>query len=320
LLRTSLSSRLLTALCLLSAAACSPRTYVINSAADALTSGTSSMGTEDDPDFLLESLPFGLLSLESLARSAPDHVGLRETLASGFVQYAYVGSDMKAELVKYDSFAEYSAYQDLARKRYLRGKRWGMEGLALKHKTLTPEALAANPKEAVKVCTKEDLGLLYWTGAGWLAAISISVDRADLLAELPQASALLDRAMELDPDYDNGSLHELFVSLDMARDASQGGGEASALKHFDRALELSGGKKASTYVTYAGSIAVKKQDLARFNEMLDKALAIDLNANPELRLVNMLAQQRAHYLKDHIEDMFDLAVEPEGGNETPSAP
>ncbi len=294
----------------LSASACSPRRLIINSMANALTSGTSSLGTEDDPELILDALPFALISLESLAESAPNHEGLRLTLASGFVQYAYAESDLSAELVKYENYERFRALQDTARKRYLRGKRWGMEGLELRHPGLEA-ALSRDPAEAVKVLTAEDVPLLYWTGAGWLGAISISVDRVALLAQLPQAAALLDRAAALEPDYEEGALHELLMALNMSRDVSQGGGEASALKHYERALELSKGQRASVYVGYASSIAVRKQDARKFEEQLDLALAIDPDQVPKNRLSNLLSRRKAEYLKAHLEDLFDLPVESE---------
>jgi predicted anti-sigma-YlaC factor YlaD len=85
-----------------------------------------------------------------------------------------------------------------------------------------------------------------------------------------------------------------------------------AKRHFERAVELSGGQDASPYVTYAQSIAIPKQDRAAFESMLEKALAIDLDAKdarPELRLANTLAQRKARLLQARADDYF-LGDEP----------
>ena len=282
----------------------------INAVADMLSSGTGGVGSEEDPELIGDALPFALITLESLAESAPEHEGLRTTLAGGFVQYAYAYVDLEAELIKYEDYERYKALQDRARKLYLRGKRWGMEGLELRHAGFG-KALEADPKAAVKPLTKKDMDLIYWTAAGWLAAISISTDRPALIAQLPLAVAMLERGLELDPDYGDGGLHELFVALDMSRDPGAGGGLENAVKHYERALELSKGQRASVFVGYATSIAVKQQDRKKFDEMIERALSIDPDQYPNNRLVNLLSQRKASYLKEHVEDLFDAPVESE---------
>lgn len=287
--------------------ACSPKAALIDAAASALTGGSSGMAGEDDPEFLLEALPFGLLTLESLARSSPKNVSLREALASGFTQYAYVRADLRGQLMRFDDYEGYQGLQVLARKRYARAVRWGLEGLTLRHKGFA-EQLSQDPVATAALATRKDLELLYWTGAAWLASISISVDNVELLGQMPQATALLDRASALDPDYAQGGLHEFMLALDMARGEGLGGGLQKAQAHFSRALALSEGKRASVYVAYATSIAVKQQDRKTFEEMLGKALAIDPAQTPEERLGNLLSQEKARMLQAHVEDYFDSDV------------
>ncbi len=294
----------LVSVALLEALGCSPKRMAANAVGRMLADSTATVASDDDPALLGDALPFTLLMLEQLADSAPDNVDLRVSLAAGFTQYAYGWADLKAELVKYEDYDAYLDYQSLARKRYLRGKRWGMEGLEL----VAPgfqERLRQTPSEAVTGFSRDDVPLLYWTGAAWLAAISLSTDRPDLIAQFPQAVALLERAVELDPDYDDGGLQEIFVALDMARGPGAGGGKSSALAHFERALTLSAGHKASVYVTYATSVALKEGDRKAFADALQKAIDIDVDAWPAYRMSNLLAQERARYLMNHIDDLFD---------------
>ncbi len=286
---------------------CSPRRFIIKSAADAVSTATSTAGHEDDPEFILEALPFALFSLESLAEQAPDHAGIRATLASGFVQYAFLSEDLPAFLTKFEDFKAYRMHKERARKRYLRGMKWGLEGLDIRVPGFS-KRLSTDPTGAVAELGIEDIDLMYWTGTGLLAAMS--VDRPDLMVRLPEAVALLERALALDPDYDGGGLHELFIALDMSRGEGLGGGRAKARAHFERALELTEGKKASLFVTYATAIAVPDQDRSTFDEMIERALAIDTSEDTPNRLSNILAQRQAEYLKAHIEDLFDDALAP----------
>jgi predicted anti-sigma-YlaC factor YlaD len=57
-------------------------------------------------------------------------------------------------------------------------------------------------------------------------------------------------------------------------------------QHFDRAIELSKGKRAGTYVSFAENACLPAQNAAEFKSMLEKALAVDPDADPDHRLAN----------------------------------
>ena len=46
--------------------------------------------------------------------------------------------------------------------------------------------LKANPKSAVAKMTKKDVPQLYWTAASWAAAVALSKDNPDCVADLPK--------------------------------------------------------------------------------------------------------------------------------------
>lgn len=225
-------------------------------------------------------------------------------------QLAYVRADLKSDLVKYENYSRHLKLQDKARKRYRHAVQVGLKGLEKRYPGFRA-ALSDNPTAAVAQLKASDLDLIFWTSAAWMSAISISLDKVELLGQLPQPTALLERALVLEPDYEEGTLHEVFMALDMTRDATMGGGEASARAHYARALELSKGQRASLFVGYATSIAVKKQDRAEFEASLKRALELDPKQTGENRIANTLSQRKARYLLAHVEDLFDSAVEEE---------
>ena len=112
------------------------------------------------------------------------------------------------------------------------------------------------------------------------------------------------RALELDEVFEDGAIHEFFITYEGRRSEAMGGSAQSALEHFDRVVGLTRGQKASPYVLIASSVAVRKQDYKMFKEFLHKALAIDPDARPEWRLANTLAQEKAQWLLDHSPDLF----------------
>ena len=69
---------------------------------------------------------------------------------------------------------------------------------------------------------------------------------------------------------------------------------------------MSRGQQAGPYVSYAESVAVKLQNLNLFEEMLQQALSIDPDTNPDHRLANLIMQQRARWLLSQKENLFLL--------------
>jgi len=146
--------------------------------------------------------------------------------------------------------------------------------------------------------------MLYWAGAGWLGAYAIDPFDMDLGVTMAGASALMERVLELDPNFAAGAIHEFYILYYGSLPEYMGGNLKKAREHFDQAIAISGGKSSTPFLSLATSVTVKEQNLREFKELLNKALAIDPEANPENRLVNTLNQRKARWLLEHAEDFF----------------
>jgi hypothetical protein len=164
--------------------------------------------------------------------------------------------------------------------------------------------LAIRPEEAVEVATRKDVALLYWTAVAWGAAISVSKDDPDLIADLPQVQALIERALELDESFDFGAIHSFLITFEMSRPDGQGDRAQRSREHFERSVELSEGSLAGPYVALAEAVTVQRQDRQEFESLLGQALAIDPDTRPEFRLVNLVMQKRAQWLLSRTDDLF----------------
>src|SRR6056297_4025136 len=80
--------------------------------------------------------------------------------------------------------------------------------------------------------------------------------------------------------------------------------EKKARFHFNQAVELSDGHALGPYVALAGSIAVKNQNAQEYRKLLEKALSIEIDKYPEMRLENTILQKKARWMLEHIEDKF----------------
>ena len=287
------------------ATGCSIKRFAVNDVGDALAGGGgTTFASDNGPELIREAVPFSLKLMESLLAESPEHRGLLLSCASGFTQYAYAFVQEDADELEAKDVAGAKAIRDRAQKLYLRGRDYGLHGLEVSHRGFR-KMLAADPRTALTKMTKRDVPLLYWTAAAWGAAISVSKDRPDIVADLPKMEALIDRAAELDETFERGDIHTFLISYEMARPgAKPAEALARARQHFDRVVALSDGKKAAPFVSYAEAVCINQQKRAEFVELLKKALAIDVDQKPEWRLANLIAQRRARWLLGRTDELI----------------
>ena len=295
------------------AAGCSIKRMAVNKLGDALSGGGATFASDDDPELVKTAVPFSLKLMESLLAESPKHKGLLFATASGFTQYAYAFVQQDADELEDENLTAATEMRERAKRLYLRARNYGLRGLEARHRSFE-KALRKDPRAAVRAATARDVPMLYWTGVSWAAAISLSKDNPDLIADMPIVEALIDRALELDEAFDHGAIHSFLITYEMSRQGTAGDSAARARKHFDRAVELSGGQLAAPYVSLAEAVSVQKQNVAEFKDLLNRALVVDPDAKTEWRLVNLMMQRRAKWLLDRIDQLF-LVTDPGGKKE-----
>ena len=281
---------------------CSLKTMAVNSMANALSESGDTFSGDDDLELVRDALPFALKMYESLLQSVPRHRGLLLATCSGFTQYAYAFVQTEADTMDPGEFEEQTRLTDRALKLFLRGRGYCMRALELRRRGVERQ-LQIDPAIALEWTAPKDVPLLYWTGASWGAAISIGLDRPDLVADMPAVRALAERALELQDDYGRGALHSMMISLEAVPE-SMGGSVPRARAHFERAVQLSDGTDPAPFVTLATGVAQPAQNREEFVELLERALAVDPDREPSSRLAALIAQKRARYLLSRVNDLF----------------
>ncbi len=280
----------------------------INSAGDALSGDSTTFSSDNDPELIREALPFSLKLMESLLAQTPDHPGLLVSLGSGFTQYAGGFIKQDADRLAIDDYTESERQYKRVRKLSLRGRDYMLRALDTREHGLE-KALRQQHFDGLAKLTRKDVPLLYWTAAAWGSAISVSKNDPDLIAEIPIVEALIDRAFELQPDYNNGELHGFLITYETIRSGLSDQERSRRIKHhFDKAIELSDASQAAPYIAYAEAVSIQTQDYKEFKSLLNSALSIDVNTHPETRLVNIIMQERARWLLATADEFFLLTT------------
>ncbi len=281
----------------------SVKKVALNQVADALAGSSTSFASDNDPELIKQAVPFSLKLMESVLAENPRHPGLLTALCSGFTQYGFAFVQAEADELEARDYTAAETQRLRARKLFVRARDYGLAGLAVSHPDFS-RALASSPREAVRKTTKDDLPLLYWTAASWGSAISLGKNDPGLIGEIPQMEALIDRALELDESWSEGAIHEFLITYEMSRQGVTGNAADRARQHFDRALALSRGQRASVYVSFAEAVCVELQQPETFERLLQQALAINPDEYPVNRLSNLVMQQRARWLLARKSDLF----------------
>lgn len=282
---------------LLVVAGCSPARMGMNRMADTLSATASAYARDNDPEFVRTAAPATLKMVEMLLDAAPAHRGLLETACSGFTQYAYAFLQVESQLLADRDAAAAAELAGRAARMYVRAR-----GYCIGAVRVTRPALAAalegdrtGVPALLERAGREDVPALYWTAVSWAGELGTAGNPLTRLGELPVVRSLLTRALQLDESWGQGAIHEAMIALE-GLPPLLGGSAARARTHFERAVALTDGRSAFAYVTFAASVALPAGNRTEFESLLKRALAVEPETAPELRLANLIAQKRARHL------------------------
>jgi predicted anti-sigma-YlaC factor YlaD len=279
---------------------CSLKKTAVNTVADVFGEAEGVYLSDGDPELVEAALPFNLKTVETLLVSSPDHRGLLLSATSAFMLYTYGFVEPEADRIEDEDYDRAEAIRGRAAKLYRRAYHYGLRGLEVDHKGFS-NLLPREPEQAVSELDMDDVPLAVWTAAALGASIGAATDDPEATADIAVVGALLNRALELDEDYDHGTIHELLLSYEASR---VGGSIEAAKKHYERALTLGEGKSPSIWLSWAESVSVNEQNRGEFGELLDKVISFDIEAYPANRLMNILAQRRARWLMGRTDELF----------------
>jgi len=265
---------------------------ILRAAAPALIPNiTASFFEECDPDFARNAIPSNLKLMEGLLKKDPHNREILVSLATGFAGYSLL-------------FVE-PEDPERASRLYLRARAHGFQALGAKGRVIENPAVSQEELQAgLKTLSQDDYPALFWATLSWNAWISLNLDQPGALSQTAAAEACLNKLLEMDPHYLYGLPHLLKGVLLSARPPLLGGDPGRAAAHFEAALTQSDGKFFLTQVYFARYYAVRVQDKALFESLLQGVMANDPSELKDVCLINRVMQQRAKHLILQLEDLF----------------
>jgi predicted anti-sigma-YlaC factor YlaD len=274
---------------------CSPRHLIIQGIGNELASQGDA--AEDDLTLAREASAFYLKLSESLLRETPGNLKLAQAVSGGFTQYAFAFVGFEAERIESKDAKAAQALNQRAKRLYLRANRHAMAALEASSPGFAA-ALARPEARQWPVLSETQVGVAYWAAASWGAAIALSKDNPDTVADLPLAYRLAGLAWKASPHYGEGALASLMGTFESS---IPGGSMQQAAVYFDVAIQAAAGKNAGAFVAKAEGLAQPAGDRKAFEALLQQALDAS-EARPTV--ANAAMRERALWLLGSADDLF----------------
>ncbi|WP_428097523.1 TRAP transporter TatT component family protein [Candidatus Rariloculus sp.] len=244
---------------------------------------------QDDPALVESGVPAYMLLVDGMISQNPDN---KDLLAVGAQLYALYGSRFEPEM---------------SRVPILTGKArdYGQRAICLAHAPACDwEGMSYDAfVSALSEVDGRNIDYLYAYSVSWLSYLDATSEDWSAVAELPWVDAALERSLELDESYEQGALHSYLGIINALRPPALGGEPDVAQAHFERAIELSGGRDLSVKVEYARRYARLMFDQELHDRLLMEVLAAPVEM-PGYTLFNVLAQREAEQLLASSREYF----------------
>lgn len=245
----------------------------------------------DDIQTFRDAAPSNIFLIEGLLRTDPDEDELHLNAAMMYFAYAF-------------SFVE-DKDPDYASLLYRKGTEHGYAALARNKKMpRTPDVSFDEFEAALPDLREKDVPAAVWTSVNWAQFISLNIDSTAVLRDIPKVTGLLERVVELDPDYFEGIPYMLIGALHSFKPPIMGGDPEASARSFDKAFEISGDSFLLAKYFFARFYTYRIQDADLFEQTLTNVIAADIAGDDPYRLLNLIAKQKSRILLGEIDDLF----------------
>jgi hypothetical protein len=261
-----------------------------------------------DYDLAGVGTPGAIMQLEAMLAVSPNNEKLALNLAKAYVGYAVGWVENDYEIAYAASEMEKSdRLRQRARLMYMRAHNLAVHCLRNREKGIDAAMKGgdATLRKYLKehYADAEDVAPVFWAGLTLGAAINMSLDQPDLLAEIPTAKAFALHAKDMDDSFFNSGVYMFLGAIEAAFPAALGGDPEKGRALFEQGIQKTGRKNHMMLLNYARVYAVNTQNRELFVKLLTEIIeAPDLG--PSVRLTNKVARRRAERYLAQANELF----------------
>ena len=258
---------------------------------------------EHQPEFAEKYYENKIRSIGEIIKKEPENFDLLKEGVEEFTMYAFGFLMEKADRALINNYSTGVRLQEMAHQYFVDAIDFGERSINLKYndyqKWIAGE-IGNIGLEPVNI----DIALFYWTAAAYGGAVSSSQGDPEWVIKLPRVGLLLNEVMKKDSLWNNGAALVAMITYTMNNPEIAGESEKLARQYFDTAVNVSNGMDIGPYIAIAESVSKLNQNRNEFIQLLNQALDIDINSNPDLRLANIISRKRAEWLLANVDEFF----------------
>ncbi|MCJ7754569.1 MAG: TRAP transporter TatT component family protein [Thermoanaerobaculales bacterium] len=250
---------------------------------------TGAILNQNDPETVRQGAPAYLLLIDGLIAESPDNTNL--LLAGAGLYSSYAGAFVED--------------RERAARLSVTGRDYGWRALCSGNRSACGSWSAPYDEfeNVVSGMGTKDLRILYGAGSAWATWIMSNKSDWAAVADKARVDAMMQRVVQLDQSYDDGSAFLYLGVLATILPEAMGGKPEEGRAAFERAIELSGGRNLMAKVLLAENYAKLVFDQELYDRLCREVIDADPVA-PGLTLANTLAQEKARALLGDSEDYF----------------
>ncbi len=271
-------------------ASCTMGQMLVQPALPLVDNSIEKLNRETDLKAAEKTVTGNLKILQRMIKLDPKNAQLHTYAAQGLYGLAY-------------GFREDSQPQS-ASDLYLRGMQHGITALQLNGANNLLDSTIADFNKEVSGMRKSDVAAMFWTASNWGKWIDMHRDDPDAIAQLPRATALMQRVIELEDTFYYGGAHMFFGVYYGSRSPTIGGNFKKSRAYFDRAREITNGKLLIADLLQAQYLARQEFNRKEFHQLLTGVINAPDDLMPELALQNQIAKRKAAALLKRENEWF----------------
>lgn len=288
-------------------AGCNFTKLAANQTVSVFHQGAAAFDKEHDADLARTSALGQLKLFEGLMEVVPENGELLLLASESFATFTFGFLEDDLEVFE-EGDPAFEKSHARAVDFYGRALTYASAWMALEHEEWP--AILDGPVDALEAhlatLEPEDAAGLFWCGFALGGSVNLQADDPAAVLNLPKVKALMTRVVELDEGIFHGGAHLVLGSAAASFAPALGGDPALAKAHFERAIELTGGRYLMTRVVYATYYHVRQsRDRDAWRALLEAVRDAPDDLWPEQRLSNTLAKIRADRWLAREDELFD---------------
>jgi len=271
--------------------ACSMGQMVARTSVSIMDGAVDAMNRETDLTLAEAALPANIKLIEGLVAEDPGNPALLANASQGLYGYAFGFTELKDRKRADALYRRCTGYGFRALKSL---------GVDIDLRTASVDAI----DQAVSQLGNNAVPSLFWTASCWAKQIDLNRTDPARIAELASTERLMQRVLQLDPDYFAGSVYGYYGVYYGGRAPMFGGNFSLADKNFSAARAVTEGRLLIFDVLQAEYLERQRLDKAQFHRLLEHVIDTPVGTFPEMALINQISRTRARHLLGLEEEWF----------------